>query len=86
MLSEDALESLHKTIRKNRLEHTRKNSRENCNKDLLAKLLVASDPYISANRNIIVSKNFCDKSTDIYRYLVINDNNENEILSESDDD
>lgn len=50
MLSEEALEATHKVIRKNRLNHTRKNSRANSNADLLNHLLISSDPLISSSR------------------------------------
>lgn len=56
LLSEDALESSHKESRKYRLGHTRKNSRENCNRDLMAALLINSDPLISSNRHIAKTK------------------------------
>lgn len=47
VLSEEALESMHKIIRKARLEHTRKCGREKCNKDLMLHLILQSEPSIS---------------------------------------
>ena len=47
-LSEDALESRNKDIRKFRLHNTRKISREATNEDLFRSLLLTSDPLISS--------------------------------------
>lgn len=56
-LSEDALEASHKEVRKNRLFHTRKNSRNNSNRDLLKRLLLNSEPLISSKRTVTTHKN-----------------------------
>lgn len=50
-LSEEALEASHKIIRKVRLSHTRKNSRQNTNKDLLTHLIISSHPGITSKRH-----------------------------------
>lgn len=56
-MSEEALEANHKNVRKARLSHTRKTSRENTNKDLMTHLLLSSDPMLSSSRKIIQVKN-----------------------------
>ena len=51
-LSEEAAEAKNKDIKKFRLNHTRKNSRVHTNLDLINRLLLTSDPYISGVRNL----------------------------------
>ena len=46
-LSEEAMEARNKELKHYRQHHTRKTSRIDCNRDLLHKLLVSSDPKIS---------------------------------------
>lgn len=75
MLSEEALECLHKTIRKNRLEHTRKNSRENSNRDLMSKLLISSDPLVTTNRITLKTSNRINNYDEI-SHLILDDNEE----------
>lgn len=70
MLSEEALEATHKVIRKNRLNHTRKNSRANSNADLLNHLLISSDPLISASRKTSNSSSRLNLE-DIKKYLYL---------------
>lgn len=55
-LSEEALEARHKEIRYNRLNHTRKCSRENSNKDLMNVLLITSDPFVTSLRKTNTKK------------------------------
>lgn len=55
-LSEDALEARHKEVRKNRLSHTRKCSRESSNTDLIRILLLTSEPLLSSKRNTTINK------------------------------
>ena len=47
-LSEEAQESRNKDLRKYREHFTRKSSREKCNEDLINRLLVSSDPFVSS--------------------------------------
>jgi len=49
-LSEEALEARHKEIRKYRLNHSRKSSRQFSNKDIFERLLLASEPLITSIR------------------------------------
>lgn len=67
-LSEEAIESSHKIIRKARLEHTRKCDREATNKDLFVYLLLHSEPTIS----ILSQKNNCNNESlkDIEYYII----------------
>ncbi|XP_037938632.1 uncharacterized protein LOC119672298 isoform X1 [Teleopsis dalmanni] len=51
-LSEEAQEARNKDCRRYRQHHSRKNSREAMNRDLLTMLLVTSDPIISSLRNV----------------------------------
>ena len=63
-LSEEALESRHKEIRKYRLQHSRKSSRQSSNKDILERLLLSSEPLIKFNRKITEKKeNFAEDIT-----------------------
>lgn len=67
-LSEEAIESSHKIIRKARLEHTRKCDREATNKDLFVYLLLHSEPTIS----ILSQKNNSNNESlkDIEYYII----------------
>lgn len=49
-LSEEAAEARNKHIREFRLHHARKFSREQCNRDVLNRLLLTSDPLLSGMR------------------------------------
>jgi len=49
---EEAAESKNKDIQKFREFHTRKMSRVDTNRDLLNRLLLTSDPFISGQRNL----------------------------------
>ncbi|KAL4721448.1 hypothetical protein ACJJTC_007165 [Scirpophaga incertulas] len=49
-LSEEAAEARNKYIRQYRLNFARKFSRVDCNRDILNRLLLSSDPYLSCNR------------------------------------
>lgn len=49
-LSEKAAEARNKTFRQYRLGFSRKFSREQCNRDILNRLLLTSDPYLSSIR------------------------------------
>lgn len=49
-LSEEAAEARNKHFRSYRLHYTRKFSREICNKDVLNRLLLTSDPFLSCGR------------------------------------
>lgn len=49
-LSEEAAEARNKHFRQYRLNFSRKSSREDCNYDVLGRLLVSSDPYITCGR------------------------------------
>lgn len=49
--SEEAQEKRNKDFRNIRENHSRKNSRQNSNLDILHWLLISSDPVISAHRN-----------------------------------
>jgi hypothetical protein len=72
LLSEEALEARHKEIRKNRLYHTRKTSREDSNRDLMNILLLTSDPLISSRRKN-TSKKSNENFSNIQDYLVNTD-------------
>ena len=67
-LSEEALEARHKEIRKYRLNHSRKSSRESSNKDVLKRLLLSSEPLVTFNRKTINKKYNC--SEDISPYVI----------------
>jgi len=68
-LSEEALEARHKEIRKFRLNHSRKSSREFSNKDVLKRLLLSSEPLITSNRKALNKKqNFAE---DIRPYIIL---------------
>lgn len=49
-LSEEAAEARNKHFRKYRVDFARNFSRVNCNTDILNRLLLTSDPFISCNR------------------------------------
>lgn len=49
-LSEEAAEARNKHFRKYRVDFARKFSRVDCNRDILNRLLLTSDPFISCNR------------------------------------
>lgn len=55
-MSEEAQESRHKEVRRYREYNTRKMSRIKTNEDLMHSLLISSDPVITANRKIAISK------------------------------
>ncbi|KAJ4436046.1 hypothetical protein ANN_18673 [Periplaneta americana] len=55
-LSEEAMESLNKTVRRFRQDHTRKMSRITTNFDLFHRLFLASDPLISNRRELSKKK------------------------------
>lgn len=54
-LSEEAAEARNKHFRSYRQDYSRKFSRESCNKDILNRLLLSSDPFFSASR--VIKKN-----------------------------
>lgn len=82
-LSEDALEARHKEVRKQRLNHTRKSSRTNTNKDLMTALLITSDPYVSSLRTTSTSRT--TDLSDIKDYIIL-DNTWDSTSTKSDDD
>ncbi|XP_044572242.1 uncharacterized protein LOC123257406 [Drosophila ananassae] len=51
-LSEEAAESRNKDVKKYRLNHTRKTSRIATNRDLINRLLLTSDPFITGQRKL----------------------------------
>lgn len=51
-LSEEAAEARNKHFRTYRQDYARKFSRESCNRDILNRLLLSSDPFLSASRVI----------------------------------
>lgn len=55
-LSEEAAESKNKDIKKIREHHTRKISRISTNTDLLNRLLLSSDPFITGQRKLPCAK------------------------------
>lgn len=70
-LSEEAAEAKNKDVKKFRLNHTRKNSREHTNLDLMNRLLLTSDPYISGVRKLPKKKiSFLSKDA---KYLITNE-------------
>lgn len=75
-LSEDAQESRNKDYKTIREHHTRKDTRQHTNEDLLNMLLVSSDPYISSIR-IIPNKTNQDISDEVRSLLLINDSLDN---------
>lgn len=58
-LSEEAAEARNKHFRLYRQEFARKFSRENCNRDILNRLLLTSDPLISSMRSLKRRKTQC---------------------------
>lgn len=50
MYSEEALESRNKDFKTYRRRFTRKSRRENTNRDLLTRMLLTSDPFLSSIR------------------------------------
>ncbi|CAH1099302.1 unnamed protein product [Psylliodes chrysocephalus] len=57
-LSEEAAEARNKHLRQYRLNFARKFSRVDCNRDVLYRLLLSSDPYLSNNRPRQHKKNY----------------------------
>jgi len=55
-LSEEAAESKNKDIKMFRRQHTRKNSRIDTNTDLMHRLLLSLDPYVTGQRKLPHSK------------------------------
>jgi hypothetical protein len=51
-LSEEAAEARNKHFRLYRLNYARKFSRKQCNRDVLNRLLLTSDPYLSSSRRM----------------------------------
>lgn len=70
-LSEDALEARHKEVRKNRLSHTRKCSRESSNKDLMTVLLLTSEPLISNQRKTTTKHKNIKKDEEIQKFIKV---------------
>ena len=62
MMSEEALEAKNKDLRKYRLSHTRKSSRQNTMEDLAHSLFISSDPLITMLSNGSVS---CSKTENL---------------------
>ena len=71
-LSEEALESRNKDIRKYRKNYTRKCSREKTNEDIFKRLLLSSDPYIS-QLTVPNIKTKRDLPNDIKKLLILED-------------
>lgn len=72
-MAEDCLEARHKEVRKERLQHTRKSSRENSNRDLMNRLLLTSDPFLAAHRKQITKNREVTEFDDddlIHLYLI----------------
>jgi len=70
-LSEEALEARHKELRGFRLNHSRKTSRTNSNKDVFQRMLLSSEPSITLNRKLTTKKPI--NNDDINRYLLLED-------------
>lgn len=81
-LSEEALEGLHKTFRRTRLNHSRKSSRTNNCKDVLNHLLLLSDPFISSQRKIKRKPKIYDDT--IKKYIINCDDDDDNQSSSSD--
>lgn len=56
--SEEPQEARNKDFRKIRESHSRKNSRQNTNEDILHWLLISSDPVISSLRTVFPKKQY----------------------------
>ena len=80
MGSEEALEARHKEIRKHRLGHTPKTSREDTNTDLFNVLLLTSDPLISSHRKA-TSKKQDEDFTEIKEYLAAEQDESNDSIN-----
>ena len=88
-LSEEALESTHKVIRKFRKHHARTASRLKTNEDVFKRLLINSDPKISKIRsNFITNKNSHSIPEDVKNLIILNNdtNDTNNSINNSNDD
>lgn len=75
-MSEEAQERSNKTIKSYRNNFSRKNSRENTNRDIVNRMLITSDPHLKPPRN-----HHKDLPEDVLQLL----KNENEVDNELDD-
>lgn len=71
--SEEAQEGRNKDFRNIRENHSRKNSRENTNEDILNWLLVSSDPVITRSRTFLPKKHV-DHGAEVIGLFVANEN------------
>lgn len=88
-LSEEASEARNKHLRKYRIDFARKFSRIDCNRDVLNRLLLTSDPLISCSRNKRAkkSKSFSKEAMEILISSAQYDSSdeENEDVNENND-
>ena len=85
-MSEEAQEARNKDIRRYREFFTRKTSRVNTNKDLMNRLLISSDPYITSMRKSIIKpeKTLSKKALELLKAEVYNSGEDIELFSSSD--
>ncbi|CAH2088845.1 unnamed protein product [Euphydryas editha] len=83
-LSEEAAEARNKHFRLYRLNFSRKFDRVKCNKDIINRLLLSSDPLLSSNRKQPRkrSKTFCSETLS----LLLPENEKEEIDTDNDDE
>ena len=85
-LSEEAIETSHKIIRKFRKHHARSVSRIQTNEDVFKRLLINSDPKLSQIRcNFIPKKKFHLLTDEIKKLIIVNNNVSNELNIQSND-
>ena len=86
-MSEEAQEARNKDIRRYRESFTRKSSRLNTNEDLIKRLLISSDPYITSLRKSIKNLNKI-LSTSVLKLLnlELTANTEDDINNSSNDE
>lgn len=83
LLSEEPIEANHKLIKQFRLNHARKTSRLDSNRDVFHRLLLNSDPLVSSQR-IVVKKKSEQMPNDLKNLLVLDNDSasENVIINE----
>ena len=85
-LSEEALETTHKVIRKFRKHHARTSSRLKTNEDVFKRLLINSDPKISKIRSNFITKKNSHSIPEDMKNLIILNNERNDSINNSNDD
>lgn len=82
LLSEEAAEARNKHFRPYRQNYARKFSREQCNMDVLNRLLLSSDPYITSIRQKPKIRSTSHSKAAMQMFIFAEPNTTNESLSE----